>query len=119
MLESSKVVLIFYQWHFRYSYFTRRGFDYSNNYGANDHVGSFTPRVHKCFRSNVNSCILDGEMVAWNPNESFLVSKGENVDVKNLTSDGSLIPCFFVFDILLLNKKVLTGLPLKVKVLFP
>ena len=67
-----------------------------------------------CLQESVNSCILDGEMVAWNVKGSFIVSKGANVDVKSLSSTGELVPCFFVFDILMLNGKVLTNLPLKV-----
>lgn len=53
-------------------------------------------------------------MVAWNVKGGFIVSKG-NIDVKNLSPNGRLTPCFFAFDILMLNDKILTGLPLKVR----
>lgn len=53
-------------------------------------------------------------MVAWSTSGSFVVSKGENVDVKTLSSNGVVIPCFFAFDILLLNDEELSHLPLKV-----
>jgi DNA ligase-4 len=62
----------------------------------------------------VTSCILDGEMVAWNVNGSFIVSKGANTDVKSMSPTGELVPCFVAFDILLLNDEVLSNLPYKV-----
>lgn len=53
-------------------------------------------------------------MIAWNAVGRFLVTKGENVDVKHLGSKGTLVPAFFAFDILYLNDRTLTGLPYKV-----
>ena len=57
-------------------------------------------------------------MIAWNSVGRFLVTKGENVDVKNLGSKGTLVPAFFVFDILFLNGQILTGLSYKVEYSF-
>lgn len=98
----------------RYAFYSRRGFDYTPNYGADSSSGNLTRRLDECFRENVNSCIIDGEMVAWNTNGSFIVSKGGNVDVKSMSPTGDLVPCFFAFDILLLNDEVLSTLPYKV-----
>ncbi|XP_057368130.1 DNA ligase 4-like isoform X1 [Daphnia carinata] len=95
----------------RYGYYSRRGFDYTSNFGANSSSGSLSPRLEECFRETVTSCIIDGEMVAWNVNGSFIVSKGENIDVKSISSTGELVPCFVAFDILLLNDEVLSNLP--------
>ena len=53
-------------------------------------------------------------MVAWNPEGEYIVTKGGNVDVKNLTPNGRLIPVFYPFDIVLLNGEVLANRPLKV-----
>lgn len=97
----------------RYVYFTRRGYDYSSSYGADPLSGNMTPRLHSCFGRGVRSCILDGEMVAWNVKGGFIVSKG-NIDVKNISPNGRLATCFFAFDILQLNDEILTNLPLKV-----
>lgn len=99
----------------RYAYYTRRGFDFSPNYGSDPSSGTFTPRFHSsCRRENTVTCILDGEMVAWNVEGSFIVSKGEHVDVKSLAPTGRLIPCFFAFDILLLNGEIVTNRPFRV-----
>ena len=57
-------------------------------------------------------------MIAWNAIGRFLVTKGENADVKNLGSGGTLVPAFFAFDILYLNDRILTGLPYKVTTFF-
>ncbi|KZS11985.1 DNA ligase 4 [Daphnia magna] len=97
----------------RYGYYSRRGFDYTSNFGTNSSSGNLSPRLEECFRETVTSCIIDGEMVAWNVKGSFIVSKGENIDVKSISSTGELIPCFVAFDILLLNGEVLSNLPYK------
>jgi DNA ligase-4 len=56
--------------------------------------------------------------VAWNVNGSFIISKGENIDVKSMSPTGGLVPCFVAFDILLLNDEVLSNLPYKVLYFF-
>lgn len=53
-------------------------------------------------------------MVAWNVKGSFIVSKGQNIDVKTMSPLGSVVPCFFVFDIILLNDEILADLPYQV-----
>ena len=58
-------------------------------------------------------------MIAWNVAGGFLVTKGENVDVKSLiSSKGTLVPAFFAFDILFLNDRILTGLPYQVQLFY-
>ena len=47
--------------------------DYTSAFGATPFEGSFTPNIHEAFNSKVKSCILDGEMVGWDPDtDSFL-----------------------------------------------
>ncbi|XP_065313460.1 DNA ligase 4-like isoform X2 [Gordionus sp. m RMFG-2023] len=48
-----------------FKYFSRRGYDYTASYGPSQHEGLFTPIVHGCFGMDVESCILDGEMVGY------------------------------------------------------
>ena len=57
-------------------------------------------------------------MMAWDRQGAFIVSKGENLDVKSLSPTGQWMPCFFVFDIVMLNDRVLTNVPLKVVFFF-
>eukprot|EP00117_Sycon_ciliatum_P015809 scpid30038/ scgid15513/ DNA ligase 4; DNA ligase IV; Polydeoxyribonucleotide synthase [ATP] 4 len=103
-----------------YAYFSRNAKDYSANFGASSTEGSFTPHIHGCFSSGVRSCILDGEMVAYHPQRECFISKGRNVDVKNVGfaqgGGGSAAPdgaqqCFVVYDVVYLNGKSLTGIP--------
>ncbi|XP_018322080.1 DNA ligase 4 [Agrilus planipennis] len=96
-----------------FKYFSRRGFDYTATFGDSFDNGLFTPLLKNCFVSNVNSIILDGEMMGWNTKTQRFGSKGMNFDVKNLTESTTHQPCFCVFDILLINDQVLTNKPLK------
>ena len=37
------------------------------SYGGSSNEGSLTPYIHELFAENVEKCILDGEMVGYNP----------------------------------------------------
>ncbi len=43
------------------------GNEYTHVYGQNPDDGNFTPYIHHCFKPDVKSVILDGEMVAFDP----------------------------------------------------
>ena len=52
----------------RYKYFSRTGKDYTYMYGESAYEGSLTPHIHNdCFGKAVTDCILDGEMIAYDP----------------------------------------------------
>eukprot|EP00041_Stephanoeca_diplocostata_P038168 m.1481493 g.1481493 ORF g.1481493 m.1481493 type:complete len:1109 (+) comp25177_c1_seq6:260-3586(+) len=116
-----------------YKYFTRNSFDTSNSYQRH------WDKIRPLFKPNVNSCILDGEMVNYDPARKVFVTKGEGgMDVKNhgnargddntdiavapapntdettahRGSPFELQPCLIVFDILYFNGEVLTEYPL-------
>ncbi|XP_055945641.1 DNA ligase 4-like [Argiope bruennichi] len=95
-----------------YMYFSRGGFDCTETYGSTPSQGNLTPFIHKSFKPGINKCILDGEIVIYSNKLNCIVSKGENADVQALEPDGDYEPCFCVFDILMLNDKVLSSLPL-------
>ncbi|XP_077509630.1 DNA ligase 4 [Amblyomma americanum] len=99
-----------------FRYFTRRSHDYSSGFGATADEGSLTQYIAGSFRSDVQSCILDGEVIGFDPRHERFVSKGSHVDVKSLTENSSLQPCFVAFDILLLNGQVTTNMPLHKRV---
>ncbi|KAK2706859.1 DNA ligase 4-like [Artemia franciscana] len=96
-----------------YKYFSRNCFDYSSCFGPSPSSGSLTPYIHEAFSENVDSCILDGEMMVYDKRLEMPLQKGENYDVKSLKANSSLVPSFYVFDILFLNGEVLTSKPLK------
>ncbi|KAG0420103.1 hypothetical protein HPB47_003677 [Ixodes persulcatus] len=96
-----------------FRYFTRNSHDYSAGFGSLTDRGSLTQFISSAFRSHVSNCILDGEVVAYDPVRKNFVCKGSNVDVKSLREDSSLQPCFVAFDILFLNDRVVTNCPLE------
>ncbi|KAK3510421.1 hypothetical protein QTP70_005919 [Hemibagrus guttatus] len=96
-----------------YKYYSRNSFEYTQHFGASPLEGSITPYIHNVFKSNVVSCILDGEMMAYNPATETFMQKGSKFDVKRLVDDSDLQPCFCVFDVLLVNNQKFGNEPLK------
>ncbi|KAL2088065.1 hypothetical protein ACEWY4_016893 [Coilia grayii] len=96
-----------------YKYYSRNSFDYSQQFGTSPIEGSLTPYIHNVFKPHVVQCILDGEMMAYNPVTETLMQKGSRFDIKKLTDDSEVQTCFCVFDILLLNDQKLANEPLK------
>ncbi|XP_069492673.1 DNA ligase 4 [Ambystoma mexicanum] len=90
-----------------YKYFSRNGFDYTQQFGASPLDGSLTPFIHNVFRIDVQNCILDGEMMAYNSNTQTFMQKGSKFDIKKLADDSELQTCYCVFDVLMLNDKKL------------
>ncbi|KAM4860196.1 DNA ligase 4 isoform 3-T5 [Thomomys bottae] len=59
-----------------YKYFSRNGYNYTDQFGASPLEGSLTPFIHAAFKPDVQVCILDGEMMAYNPNTQTFMQKG-------------------------------------------
>ncbi|KAK7069753.1 DNA ligase (ATP) [Halocaridina rubra] len=95
-----------------YKYFSRNGFDFTDNFGGDPNSGIFTPYLHGLFKSFVQEVIIDGEVICWSKTHRTIISKGEHMDVKNLRDDGDYQVCLCAFDIIYLNGEVLTNLPL-------
>ncbi|XP_012678745.2 DNA ligase 4 [Clupea harengus] len=96
-----------------YKYYTRNSFEYSQQFGTSPLEGSLTPFIHNVFKPHVVQCILDGEMMAYNPSAETFMQKGSKFDIKRLIEDSELQTCFCVFDILLLNDQKFANEPLK------
>ncbi|XP_068165472.1 DNA ligase 4 [Antennarius striatus] len=86
-----------------YKYFSRNAFEYTQQFGGSPFEGSLTPYIHNVFKSHVVNCILDGEMMAYNPTADTFMQKGSKFDIKRLMEDSELQTCFCVFDVLLVN----------------
>ncbi|XP_068626604.1 DNA ligase 4 isoform X2 [Battus philenor] len=93
-----------------FQYFTRKGHDIPN-FGTSYESGMLTPLLKGCFASDVESFILDGEMLGWNEEQGEYGSKGMNFDVKALKDDSVYKPSFVAFDILYYNGQSLVGPP--------
>ncbi|XP_028810741.1 DNA ligase 4 isoform X2 [Denticeps clupeoides] len=96
-----------------YKYYTRNSFEYSQQFGSSPLEGSLTPHIHKVFKPHVVNCILDGEMMAYNPTTEAFMQKGSKFDIKRLMEDSEVQTCFCVFDVLLVNDKKFANEPLK------
>ncbi|PNF19465.1 hypothetical protein B7P43_G02347 [Cryptotermes secundus] len=90
-----------------FKYFSRNGYEYTDGFAT-----LLTPHVAKLLRTDIKSCILDGEMMGWNQKLKCFKTKGIDFDVKYLKMGDDIRPCLCVFDILLCNGQVLTNKPL-------
>lgn len=106
-----------FRWH------TRRRRDYTLVYGENVHIGSLTKHLSNAFHENVKSIVLDGEMVAWDKERNLVLPFGtlrsaaiqealKQFDVVDVYEGNNSWPLFIIFDILHLNGRDLTSLPL-------
>uniref|UniRef100_A0A2C9JHQ7 DNA ligase n=1 Tax=Biomphalaria glabrata TaxID=6526 RepID=A0A2C9JHQ7_BIOGL len=98
-----------------YKFFSRSGMEYTQVFGSNPYEGTLTPYISRCFKSNVQKCILDGEMMGYHAATKTFGTKGEQFDIKSrdVLERTGYQPCVQVFDVLLLNDKVLTNTPLR------
>ncbi|XP_023029983.2 DNA ligase 4 isoform X1 [Leptinotarsa decemlineata] len=108
-----------FQLHLRdneFKYFSRNGFDFTENLGKSYETGIFTPHLKGLFDKNIKNAILDGELMVWNKKTKQFGSKGMALDVKKLRQDNLHQPCFVVYDIILLNNRVLTNVPFRERI---
>ncbi|XP_076769906.1 DNA ligase 4 [Arvicanthis niloticus] len=90
-----------------YRYFSRNGYNYTDQFGESPQEGSLTPFIHNAFKTDVQACILDGEMMAYNPTTQTFMQKGVKFDIKRMVEDSDLQTCYCVFDVLMVNNKKL------------
>ncbi|KAI9440740.1 ATP dependent DNA ligase domain-containing protein [Lactarius indigo] len=88
-----------------YFYCSRKGKDYSYLYGSHVGTGSLTPYIDAAFDKRIDSIILDGEMLVWDPvsgrNLPFGTLKTAALD--KTKKELNPRPCFKIFDLLYLN----------------
>ncbi|XP_050525121.1 DNA ligase 4 [Daktulosphaira vitifoliae] len=92
-----------------FKYFSRRGNEYTDTYDSTSSMGILSPALAKCFHSSVKNCILDGNIMCYNTKLKSYTTKVMNSDVKMLRIGNTHQPCFYVFDVVYLNDKVLTN----------
>ncbi|XP_014246176.1 DNA ligase 4 isoform X1 [Cimex lectularius] len=105
-----------YQIHYsdgEFKFFSRNGFEASTYiYGSNVSTGYFAASLKEQFSPHFTSFILDGEMMAWHKVKKCLITQGNFRDVGKVKVGGDVQPCFFPFDIVYCNGKVITNKPL-------
>lgn len=104
----------------RFGFWSRKAKDYTYLYGNgfNDANGSLTRHLKDAFHEDVQSLILDGEMITWDPEADTMVSFGTLKtaalsEQRNPFAAKGHRPLYRVFDILLLNGKDLTQYTLR------
>ena len=101
-----------------FRFFSRNGFDFTLDYGeSKDDVGKFSHVISRCLDSNVTDIILDGEMCAWSKVDNCLLQKSEQFNIRQLGADDPKIQqCLVLYDIVYLNGRALSDLPLKERI---
>ncbi|XP_052777625.1 DNA ligase 4-like [Mya arenaria] len=100
-----------------YKFYSRSGNEHTGVFGSNQFDGNLVPYIHNIFKPDLQSCIMDGEMILYHPETKTYATKAMNTDVKTVNKDG-FQPCLHVFDIMLYNGRVLTNLPLRERLPF-
>ena len=104
---------------FRFSFWSRKGKDYTYLYGRNfeDKLSSLTRHIRSAFNPDVRNIILDGEMITWDYEEDTFVAFGHlktaAISEQRDPYAGKWRPLFKVFDCLYLNDQVLTQYTLR------
>ncbi|OAT12454.1 DNA ligase 4, variant [Blastomyces gilchristii SLH14081] len=103
----------------RFVFWSRKAKEYTYLYGNGffDENGALTRHLQKAFADGVQSIILDGEMITWDPEHDAIVPFGTLksaalAEQRNPFSTGQR-PLFRIFDILFLNGQPLTRYTLK------
>ncbi|ORZ16003.1 ATP dependent DNA ligase domain-domain-containing protein [Lobosporangium transversale] len=101
----------------KYRYWSRNSTEYTHLYGATSEEGSLTPFLHPLINPKVESLILDGEMVEYDPATKQILGFGT---VKTAGGDHSgdkhkRRPLLFVFDVLYMNGASIIDQPLEAR----
>ncbi|KAK2737554.1 DNA ligase (ATP) [Myotisia sp. PD_48] len=104
----------------RFGFWSRKAKEYTYLYGNgfHDDNGAFTRYLKEAFGPGVESIILDGEMITWDPEQDAMVPFGTLktaalAEQRNPFSTTGHRPLFRIFDILYLNGKALTRYTLR------
>ncbi|RMZ87415.1 hypothetical protein DV736_g5359, partial [Chaetothyriales sp. CBS 134916] len=99
----------------RFRFWSRKAKDYTYLYGEGlkDEKGSLTKYLKEAFAEDVDSIILDGEMITWDPEQdrqgAFGTLKTAANNEKTNPYAGNMRPLFRVFDVLLVNGTPVTN----------
>ncbi|KAK9318464.1 ATP dependent DNA ligase domain-containing protein [Lipomyces starkeyi] len=92
-----------------FKFYSRRAKDYTYLYGSSldDKNGALTKHLRGVFEENVENCILDGEMVSWDPVDEKIEPFGYLKTAANAEKEdaGESYPLYRVFDVLYANNK--------------
>lgn len=88
----------------KFQFFSRKAVNYTSVYGDSYENGKLTTHLKGCFVSNVQSVILDGEMLVYDHEKDKILPFGSLKGIALATYDQlNKRPFFVAYDILLLN----------------
>ncbi len=100
-----------------FRFYSRNCFDFTSDFGSDASQGKFAYYIEKALSAQVSSVILDGEICPYNKKTQTLSQKSEKMNIRQLSDqDDTYQQCLVVYDMVYLNGKVLTNLPLKERV---
>ncbi|XP_028034475.1 DNA ligase 4-like isoform X2 [Bombyx mandarina] len=96
-----------------FKYFSKKGHSesFTKTYGETYKEGLLTPFLKDSFGSDVKNFVIDGEMMGWHKELQSFGSKSMPYNIKKITENSKVRPCFCAFDILYYNDKSLVGPP--------
>lgn len=104
----------------KFCFWSRKAKDYTYLYGNGfeDDNSALTRHLREAFSDRTKNCVLDGEMITWDPKTEKIVPFGTLKTAalsgqKNPFDDSSERPVYRVFDILYLNDTPLTKFTLR------
>ena len=98
-----------------FKFFSRNMNNFTDDFGSHGHCkDKFAYHLDKALAaSKVQNVILDGEICPYNKITKSLTQKGEQTDIRHLKDDHPMYQqCLYIYDILYLNGRVLTNLPM-------
>ncbi|KAJ8102650.1 ATP dependent DNA ligase domain-containing protein [Lipomyces tetrasporus] len=108
-LDGERIQLHMAEYGKSFKFYSRRAKDYTYLYGSSldDKNGALTKYLRGAFEENVENCILDGEMVSWDPVDEKIEPFGYLKTAANAEKEdaGESYPLYRVFDILYANNK--------------
>ncbi|KAK9365805.1 ATP dependent DNA ligase domain-containing protein [Lipomyces kononenkoae] len=108
-LDGERIQLHMSDYGKHFKFYSRRAKDYTYLYGSSldDKNGALTKYLSGAFGENVEDCILDGEMVSWDPVDEKIEPFGYLKTAANAEKEdaGESYPLYRVFDILYANNK--------------
>ena len=98
----------------QFKFYSRNMKEFTSDFGADGSArDKFSYHLNKAIAANVQSIILDGEICPFNKITQSLTQKGQQEDIRHLKDDHPVYQqCLYIYDILYLNGKVLTDLPM-------
>lgn len=106
---------------FTFRFYSRKGTDYTENYGADMTSGTLAPYMREVIDEKrlkaLQSLILDGEVMGYDTKRQVVLPFGtlKAVNIEAMYKESSFRPVYVIFDVLMINGRALGNTPLSNK----